>query len=398
MKLRGSYGQLGSQNVGNYLTSSVLNTTNYYNLGGAVYSGAIVTNLANPNLIWETTTIQNYGLDAEFMDGKIRFSAEYFKKRSEDILVSVPIPLAGGLGGTLVNNAATIDNSGFEFGGTYRHYSPNDGINFDVTLNFNTLKNEVIALGQGVNPISGGGYTQGGYQATRTDVGQPVSSFYGMRTEGVYQSQDQIDADGRTGIAVLGDMNFVDLDNDGDIDDDDRTYLGSPIADFEYSLAFNMDYKNFDFSLFFQGVQGNEIWNGKRYHYVLDGTRGIKTQEAANAWTPENTNTTVPRATQRDLALSKRPSDYLVEDGSYLRLKTLQIGYTLSSDIVKKIHLSNLRFYLSGQNVFTITNYTGYDPELGRPLNGDGSLFDGGVDRRAYPNNKGFILGIQVGF
>ncbi len=397
LKLRGSYGLLGSQNVGNYVTSSVLNTSNFYNLGGLVYGGSIVTNLANPDLKWETTTIQNYGFDAEFLDGKISFSAEYFKKRSEDILVSVPIPLSGGLGATLPSNAATIDNKGFEFGGSYRHFSLNDGLNFDVTLNFNTLDNEVIALGDGVNPITGGGYTQGGYQATRTDVGQPVASFYGLKTEGVYQTQAEIDADGRND-AVLGDMNFVDLDGDGDIDDDDQTYLGNPIPDFEYSLAFNMDYKNFDLSLFIQGVEGNELWNGKRYHYVLDGTRGIKTTEALNAWTPQNTNTTVPRATIRDLALNKRPSDYLVEDGSYLRLKTLQVGYTLPGDFTERFYVSNLRFYVSGQNLLTFTDYKSYDPELGRPLDGDGSLFDGGVDRRAYPNNKNFLFGVQIGF
>jgi len=397
LKLRGSYGLLGSQNVGNYVTSSVLNVSNFYNLGGFVQGGSTVAQLANPDLKWETTTIQNYGIDAEFLGGKISFSAEYYKKRSEDILVNVPIPLSGGLGNVLSNNAATIDNSGFEFGGTYKHFSLNDGLNFDVTANFNTVNNEVIALGEGVNPIIGGGYTQGGYAATRTDVGQPVASFYGLLTEGVYQTQAEIDADGRTN-AVLGDMNFVDRDNDGDIDDDDQTYLGSAIPDFEYSLAINMDYKNFDLSIFIQGVSGNELWNGKRYHQVLDGTRGLKRREALDAWTPQNTNTIVPRATIRDLALNKRPSDYLVEDGSYLRLKALQVGYTLPTDLTSKFYVSSLRFYIAGQNLLTFTDYEGYDPELGRPLNGNGSLFDSGVNRRAYPNNKNLLFGIQVGF
>nr|WP_299071888.1 TonB-dependent receptor [uncultured Allomuricauda sp.] len=401
LKFRGSYGLLGSQNVTgnnpNYATSSVLNVNNFYTLGSTVQNGQIVNELANPDLKWETTTIQNYGFDTEFLDGKISLTAEYYKKRSEDILVNVPIPLSGGLGLTLANNAATIDNQGFEFSGTYRHFSQNDGVNFDVTLNLNTLDNEVIALGDGVNPIQGGGYTQGGFQATRTDVGQPVASFYGLITEGVYQTQAEIDADGRTS-AVLGDMNFVDLDGDGDIDDDDQTYLGSAIPDFEYSIAFNMDYKNWDFSMFWQGVEGNELWNGKRYHQVLDGTRGLKRREALNAWTPENTNTIVPRATIRDLALNKRPSDYLVEDGSYIRLKNIQLGYTFPTDLVNKFYVSNLRLYVSGQNLLTFTDYQGYDPEIGRPLDGDGTLFDSGVNRRTYPQNKNFLFGLQVGF
>ena len=397
LKFRGSYGLLGSQNVGNYATSSVLNVSNFYNLGGVVQNGSTVAQLSNPDLKWETTTIQNYGLDAEFLDGKISFSAEYYKKRSEDILVDVPIPLSGGLGSRLANNAGTIDNSGFEFGGTYKHFSQNDGLNFSVTANFNTVKNEVIALGEGVNPIIGGGYTQAGYNATRTDVGQSVASFYGLVTEGLYQTQAEIDADGRTN-AVLGDMNFVDRDGDGDIDDDDQTYLGSAIPDFEYSLAINMDYKDFDLSIFIQGVEGNELFNGKLYHHIFDGTRGIKIREASRAWTPQNTNTTVPRATTRDLALNQRTSDYLVEDGSYLRLKAVQLGYTLPNDITKKFFVSNLRFYIAGQNLLTFTDYTGYDPEIGRPLNGGGNLFDSGVNRRAYPNNKNLLFGVQVGF
>lgn len=401
LKFRGSYGQLGSQNVTgdnpNFATSSVLNIFNFYRLGDTVQNGQIVNELANPDLKWETTTIQNFGIDTEFLDGKISMTAEYYKKRSEDILVNVPIPLSGGLGQDLATNAATIENSGFELSGTYRHFSQNDGINFDVTLNFNTLDNEVIALGDGVNPITGGGYTQGGFQATRTDVGQPVASFYGLVTEGVYQTQAQLDADGRTN-AVLGDLNFVDLDGDGDIDDDDQTYLGSNIPDFQYSLAFNMDYKNWDFSIFFQGVEGNELWNGKRYHQVLDGTRGLKRREALDAWTPTNTDTNVPRATIRDLALNKRPSDYLVEDGSYFRLKNIQLGYTFPTDLVNKFYVSNLRIYVAGQNLVTLTDYQGYDPELGRPLDGDGELFDSGVNRRAYPNNKNILFGVQVGF
>ncbi len=403
LKLRGSYGVLGSQNTGslanprNYSTESVLNVSNFYDFGGVVLGGQTVNELANPDLKWESTTMQNYGLDAEFLDGKISFSAEYFQNRSEDILVLVPIPLSGGLGNNLLNNAATIDNKGFEFSGTYRHFSQNDGINFDATLNFNTIDNEVIALGDGVNPITGGGYTQGGFQATRTDVGQPVASFYGLITEGVYQTQAEIDADGAT-AAVLGDMNFVDLNGDGVINDDDQTYLGSAIPDLEYSIAFNMNYKNWDFSMFWQGVQGNEIWNGKRYHQVLDGTRGLKRREALDAWTPQNTDTNVPRATILDLNLNKRPSDYLVEDGSYLRLKNVQLGYSLPTDILEKFYVANLRIYISGQNLLTFTDYQGYDPEIGRPLNGQGTLFDSGVNRRAYPQNKMVLFGLQVGF
>lgn len=395
LKFRGSYGQLGSQNIGNYETASVLNINNFYNLGGTVYSGGIVRELSNPTLIWETSTISNIALDARLFDGKVSLTMEYFNKKSEDILANVPIPNSGGLGGSLIANAASIQNKGFEFQATYTHDSgESKGFNYNVGFNFNTIKNEVLALGDGVNPISGGGFTQQGFLATRTDVGRSVSSFFGHIVEGIYQTQAEIDADGRTGVAELGDFNFKDLDGSGTIDGDDADYIGSPIPDFEYSINFDASYKNLDLSLFIQGVQGNEIWNAKKYQYILDGAGGNKIGEVLDAWTPSNTDTNIPRLTIRDPAGNKRSSDFLVEDGSYLRLKAIQLGYTIPVSAIEKIGMSNARVYVSGQNLLTLTNYTGYDPEIGR----QGGLFGGGVDRRAYPQSKNVLLGIQLSF
>ncbi|WP_168796422.1 TonB-dependent receptor [Flagellimonas onchidii] len=398
LKFRGSYGELGSQNIANYQTASVLNINNFYNVGGQVLGGAIVRALANPNLVWETTKTTNIGLDAQLFDGKVSLGMEYYVKESEDILVNVPIPGHGGLGGQLINNAATIENKGFEVLASYRHIAENpDGFNFDVNVNFNTLKNEVTSLGDGVNPITSGFFTQQGFSATRTDVGRPVGSFFGHVVEGLYQTQAEIDADGRGGGDVqLGDINFLDLDNDGDIDDDDRMFLGDAIPDFEYGINFNASYKNFDLTLFLQGVVGNELWNAKRYHYILDGAGGPKLTDVLNAWTPGNTDTNIPRLTIRDRANNKRSSDFFIEDGSYLRLKNIQVGYTLPSSYIETLGLSRARFYLSGQNLLTLTDYTGYDPEIGRS-NGGGP-FGTGVDRRAYPQNKNVLLGVQLSF
>lgn len=396
MKLRGSYGELGSQNIGNFETVSTVNITNFYNFGGSLLSGAIVRQLANSDLVWETTKTTNFAVDANILDGRISFTAEYFIKKSEDILAEIPIPTTGGIGQSLLTNAATIENRGFEFLASYHHVAKDlDGLSFNASLNFTTINNEVLELGENVNPIFAGQTTQG-QTSTRTDVGQPVGSFFGHVTEGLYQNQSEIDADGRTD-AQLGDINYVDLDNDGDIDDDDRTFLGSPIPDFEFGLNLDVTYKNFDFTLFIQGVQGLELWNGKRFAHILDGDGGTKLTDVTNAWTPENPNTDIPRATIRDLANNRRASDFYIEDGSYIRLKAIQLGYTIPKTAIEKIGITRARVYVSGQNLLTITNYTGYDPEIGRALDG-GSLFAGGIDARAYPVAKNVIFGVQLSF
>lgn len=401
LKIRGSYGELGSQNIGNYDIVSGININNGYNYAGVnsgTSSGSIVRNLANRELIWETTKTTNIGIDAGILDDKITLTLEYFKRTSEDILTNLPIPLHGGLGSSLRSNAATIENSGFELNAVYRGGTSANDFNYDIGVNITTLQNEVIALGEGVNPITGGGFSQSGVIATRTDIGYPVSSFFGFVTEGLYQTQGEIDADGRTD-AVLGDFNYVDLDGDGDIDDDDRTFLGDAIPDFTYGMNFNANYKSFDFSLFVQGVSGIDIWNGKRLQFILDGSGGNKIADVLNAWTPENTNTDIPRTTIRDQANNRRSSDFYLENGAYLRLKSFQIGYSLPSAILQNMSLSRVRIYISGQNVLTITDYSGYDPEIGRGgIFQNTSIFNGGVDRNAYPQAKTWFAGLQVGF
>ncbi len=401
LKIRGSYGELGSQNIGNFDIVSGINIDNGYNYAGVnsgTSSGSVVRQLANRNLIWETTKSTNIGIDAGFLNDKITLTLEYFKKRSEDILTNLPIPLHGGLGASLRSNAATIDNQGFELAASYRGGSSVKDFSYSVDVNLTTLKNEVISLGEGVNPITGGQFSQSGVLATRTDVGHPVASFYGFVVEGLYQTQGEIDADGRSD-AVLGDFNYVDLDNDGDIDDDDRTFLGSAIPDFTYGINFNANYKSFDLGLFLQGVSGVDIWNGKRLQFILDGSGGNKISEVLEAWTPQNTNTEIPRLTIRDQANNRRSSSFYVEDGSFLRLKSLQIGYTLPTNLINKISIQRARVYISGQNILTFTDYSGYDPEIGRGgVFENTSIFNGGVDRNTYPQAKSWFAGIQITF
>ena len=398
VKLRGSYGVLGSQNIGNYVTTSVLNINASYFFAGGVQPGTALTNFANPNVVWETSKTTDIGTDLSFLNGKFTVVMDYYDRRSEGILTNLPIPTFGGVGASIVKNAATIRNQGFEFAGTYNHRPANSGLKYSVTANFSTIRNRVLALGEGVSPINGGNFTQESLQATRTDVGQPVGSFYGFVVDGVYKSQDQITADGRTNVR-LGDFRYKDLNGDGKLNNSDRTYLGSPIPKFEYGAIFNASYRSFDLSLFVQGVQGNKIWNANKFKHLLD-FGGNKLVDGLRAWTPTNTDTDVPRATLSDPANNRRASSFYVEDGSYLRLKSMQLGYTLPGTFIQKVHLSGARVYVQGQNLLTATRYTGYDPEIGRggsPTQAAG-LFGAGVDVGIYPQARSFFAGIDISF
>lgn len=386
LKLRGSYGTLGSQNIDNYITSSTLNINSGYYFAGGVQNGVGLTNFSNPDIKWESSRTTDFGTDISLLKGKILITADYFNRRSYDILASIPIPIYGGAGSSLTKNAASVSNKGFELSATYNHQNGNKGdFKYSITGIFTAIKNNVIALGDGVSPITGGGFTQESLTATRTDVGHPIGSFWGYQVLGIYQTADEVAKDGRTD-ARPGDFRFS----------KDQTWLGSPFPKFDYGITFNASYKNFDMNMFWQGVQGNKVWNAKRaWQYTFDYGSG-KLTDVMSAWTPQNTNTNMPRASFIDPANNKRSSSFYVEDGSYLRLKTFSIGYNLPATAVNKLKITSARFYISAQNLITLTKYRGYDPEVGRSdLTG---LFSVGVDVSAYPQAKLISAGIDLSF
>ena len=394
LKLRGSYGTLGSQNIGNYLTSPTFNLTSDYYFAGGAQPGIAVTQYVNPSLKWESTKTSDIGFDLAMLRNTITISADYFDKTSSNVLANIPIPAYGGGGNSLTKNAASINNKGFEMAVTYtKPNESNKDFKYSITGTFSTVKNKVVSLGDGVSPIIAGGFTQQSLQATRTDVGQPIGSFWGYQVLGIYQTKQEATEDGRTD-AGAGDFKFS----------KDPTWLGSPFPKFNYGLNLNASYKNFDFGLFFQGVNGNKIWNAKgRFQYILDYGSN-KSPEVLKAWTPQNTNTDIPRATLLDPANNKRSSSFYIEDGSYLRLKNLTIGYSLPQTALKKAQISGARFYVSGQNLLTFTKYKGYDPEVGRNSNGGsnpnniGGLLNNGVDQTAYPNARILSVGLDLTF
>jgi len=396
LKIRGSWGKLGSDNLDPFQYVTALNITSQYVLGTGQQrsSGVAQIQFANPDLKWEETTTTNIGIEGSFLSGKISFSVDYFDKLSEDILANLPVNPTSGTNVSIPFNSATLSNNGLEFSLTHRN-SVNE-FNYSATANISTLNNEVTELGEGVNPITAGGFTDESFNSTRTEEGFAVGYFYGFKTNGVYQNQAEIDADNLTGRAVVpGDLRIVDINNDNIIDSEDRTFLGSPIPDYEYSLNLEADYKGFDIRLFFQGLGGNQIFNGKLFEGIF-AQNGAKFEIAKDAWTPDNPSNTIPRATIADPAVNRQTTDLYVESGAYFRLQNVALGYAFPLDIIEKIKLSKLRLFINIENAFTIDDYSGYYPVIGRNISRGNTLFNRGVDENTYPTPRTITMGLQI--
>lgn len=395
LKIRGSWGKLGSDNLAPFQYVTALNITSQYTLGTAQAreNGVAQIQFANPDLKWEETTSSNVGLEGTFLQGKFTFTADYFNKLSEDILANLPINPTSGTNVAVPFNSATVENNGLEFSMGYRN--SNNDFNYAISGNFSSLNNEVTSLGEGVNPITAGGFTDESFNSTRTEAGFPVGYFYGFKTNGVYQTQAEIDADNLAGrAAVPGDLRIVDINSDGILDSEDRTFLGNPSPDYEYSLNLEADYKGFDIRLFFQGLGGNEIFNGKLFEGVF-AQNGAKFEIANNAWTPNNPSN-IPRASIADPAVNRQTTDFYIESGAYFRLQNASMGYAFSSDIIERLSLTKLRVFVNVENAFTINGYSGYYPVIGRNISRGNTLFNRGVDENTYPTPRTITLGLQI--
>ncbi|WP_394747619.1 SusC/RagA family TonB-linked outer membrane protein [Spongiimicrobium salis] len=411
LKFRGGYGELGSQNIGDFVFQSVLNTSSNVSFGDVPAGGFAITSLVDENITFETARSLSFGADASLLDNRLAVSLDYFRRDNDDVLAAVSVPSTTGSATPVIQNAASIRNTGFELQANYNHNSDGD-FDFNVGFTFATISNELTDL---PNPLVGPSIDEEGNTPNRFEVGQPLGFFFGFRNDGIYRSQAEIDSDPgvandpeRRAILQPGDFRRVDLDGNGIINNDDRTNIGDPIPDFTYGLTFNGTYKNWDFGLAFNGVQGNEIFNATRFTgtFFLDGNKFGFLRDAFVLGQNENTN--VPRASLPNDVGNQLPSDFYVEDGSYLRLRSLEIGYDLTK-VVNLPWVSSARIFYNMQNVFTITGYSGYDPEVGSTPSGTGGGFFGapvntppifgrGVDLRAQPRPRTFILGLQASF
>ena len=332
LKLRGGYGVLGNQEIDNYQYSSTITTgINYPDGNGGLLQGAFPKNFANPDIKWEETAMTNVGIDFMAFNNRLSLTADYYVKNTKDILLTVPIPISSGGANDPIRNAGKIRNNGFEFNLGWMD-QPNPDISYGINLIGSFNKNKVIAMGSESGSIKGGSTNQN-ITTSETKAGYPIGGYWLISTAGYFNSQEEVDAYAKDGkkiqpAAEPGDIKFVDANNDGVINDDDRVFQGSPFPDFTFALNGNMRYKNFDLSIGLQGVLGNKIYNATR-QTLEDVTKGSNfLASCLDYWTPENKNASHPRLTWDDPNRNTRAeSDRYLENGSYLRLRSVQLGY-----------------------------------------------------------------------
>ena len=371
LKLRGSWGQLGNQEIDNYTFMTLLKKD------GDKY---VISRYGNPDLKWETSEQWNVGVDLGILRNKLYLSADYFMKTTSDILLPISLPSYVGSVSPTIVNAGTVRNKGFELSLTYRDKVGD--FNYSINGNIATLDNKVLKLHPNLPNIDG--------KVTRTTVGQPLNAYYGFVMEGIYQNEAEINeqlyaTDNPT--VQPGDIRFKDLDNNGKIDDNDRDFLGSPIPRFTYGFTLNGEYKGFNFSMLFHGVQDVQHFNDLKKILNYDTRPFNHTTEMLGYWHGEGTSNSIPRPSFTDNGGS-RISSIFVEDASFFRLKNVELGYSFAK-LLKKINspISDLKIYVSAENLFTVTSYSGLDPE-------STDLIDYGT----YPQARSFLFGVNVKF
>jgi len=417
LKLRGSYGSTGSN--ANVLGTNAVDTYNYdfgktdYGITGALSqlaTGYGQTSIGNPKTTWETDKILNVGFDASLFN-HLDMTVEYYKKSISGLLFPVTLPSTTGAATAPTVNSGDVQNTGIDFSATY-HDAIGKDFKFSIGATLTSYKNKITSLiGSGYFDLFGTSRT-GAF--VREAVGQPIGEFYGYQTAGIFQNAQQLASLPHSGTDIVGGYIYKDVNGDGKIDATDRTFIGNPNPDFTYGVNLNANYKAFDFTMVLYGSQGNKNFNYIKYwtdtYNSFPGGKNIelltKSAVVSNAGTA-NATVTNPGATLQVATAATPPSTFYVEDGSFLKCRVAQIGYTLSPSILKAIGVSKLHFYFQVTNLFTITKYTGLDPELvpsANNLNQAGSATpqqsaSSGVDWGAYPNNqKTFLLGVNLKF
>jgi len=401
LKLRASWGRLGNQEIGIYPFSSLVETgQRVYSFGDKVATGASIVETGNSNVRWETTTQSNLGLDVSLWKDRLTLVADVFRKRTDDILVRVPIPQAGGSQRPPYVNAGSVENKGIELGIIFKDKIK--AVRYTIGANIAALKNEVLSIADS-EPIFGGfGLSDG--PLTRTEAGYPIGSFYLWKMLGIFQTQSEIDnAPFQTLDTRPGDVRFADLNNDDKIDDKDRTHTGKPFPDFTFGINANVNWKNWELTVLAQGVQGNDV-------YFLFGNFAYETQSRGfnsyekilDRWTPSNTNTTIPKVSLDDRNGNRRASTRWLEDGSYLRIRNISLSYNLN-EVFKSYGIGGFNVYLTVQNALTFTKYPGLDPEIQANSNdtrglGLSSDLAVGIDWGTVPAPRTIIAGIKLDF
>lgn len=396
LKLRGGYGETGSQDIGLYQYASSL-STGQYNFNGQLVGTVYPLAMANPAIQWESMKQSNIGLDMSMFHSRLNLTIDAFVKNTDNMLVSAAIPISTGYNPSFRPpvNAGTMQNRGIEVTLESRNMQGAEGaFTWTTDFNFTFLQNKIVSLNDTV-PISTGGIGLN-YNVARLQNGHAINSFFGHVTNGLFQTQEQVDAYAvqTPGADIYnrtsaGDIRFSDLNNDGVINDDDRTFIGNPNPKFIFALNNTFTFKNFDLNIFIQGEYDKDIFNANLIWQESMGTVQNQTTRMNDRWVGEGTSTTVPRAVFGDPNKNARPSSRFVEDGSYVRIKNVALGYTVPASIASRVALTRARIYVSAQNLFTFTNYSGNDPELSSPT---------GIDLSVYPQARTFTIGANLSF
>ena len=394
IKLRGSYGKLGNNTIAPYFFATTINSFAGYDFNNALAPGTTVVASLDPNVKWEDNETTDVAVEFGLFDNDLQFTAEYFVKNSTNLLIGVPLPFStGAFPASITTNAGAMENKGFEFSATYNNNRK--AFKYSISANLGTLKNEVKQIGINGNPIYGA--------ASKTEVGRSMGEIFAYETDGIFQNAAEIAASPTQTNAGVGDLKFkdqltIDTDSDGIFDkadgiinDLDRTYQGITVPKYSYGINFSSTYKNWDFSMFWQGAGGNKVFNSI-YRNLMAGQYGNHHTDMLNYWTPTNTNTDVPRPMIGDPNANGRDSNRFIEDGDYLKLQTMEIGYQIpvpTNGVIQKA-----KVFINGQNLWTITKYIGTDPDFN---SNDGS-FSRGYDGGSFPNPRTVSLGVEVNF
>ena len=412
LKVRASYGVLGNLNgIGNYATQSVVTSALNNVSGSSLWEGAITGEswVSPTNVTWEKTKTTNIGLDFAFLNSRLTLSADYFIQKTEDMLLNMPQPGSFGLSGSPTMNAGTVENKGLEL--SLEHRNNVGEVYYHIGANMTYLKNELTKVNgdrdewEGFNPHGKGAIT---YAKT----GHSIGFFNLIKTDGIFQSEEEIqnyvDQNGNLiqPNAQPGDLKFVDYNGDGKIDNLDRQDCGNALPKVTMGLTMGAEWRGIDFNLFFDGSFGNKIYNAQYYNTVYNEVTGNQYAERMNSWTENNRNTDIPRYVKGtdNNGTNWAYTDRWLENGSFFRLKTLEFGYTFPKAWMNKIKLSGLRVYTAMENLFTITSYKGYTPDLG-VVDADGAgtasgsgVLTRGCDDGRYPTARTFTFGLQVNF
>lgn len=391
LKIRGNWGRLGNSSIGDWDYLGTINQSLVTIIGGVPVAGAAQVKLVNSNLVWETKETMNFGLDAAFLNQRLNVSAEYYISKTSDVLTDMPIALStGNQGGAPKANAASLKNSGFEMTIGWRDQVSD--FKYNVSLNFTTLKNEVTDLGYDKPYLISG--------QSISKPGEPLAMFYLRKTDGLFRTQEDIDnyvnSKGEPILIngqrpQLGDVRYVNVDDDTNITDNDRQICGSPWAKLQTSLIFNAEWKNFDLSMMWYGQFGNKIYNVDKWQGRLfsDNSNYIRFEKGEEPY-QENPSSSTPRIIYGD---QRNSMDRFLENGSYFRLKNISVGYTFKKSWLSSYGIDKLRLYVTGSNLLTITGYSGLDPDF---VNTD--VWNRGTSGFAFPNTRSVMFGLDLTF